>query len=87
MEPSDALDLNGFPAVLTKYAARIYSKVFEGLKLSGKKEYHDKFKPDEALESGLYLMFPSGIPGPRHILSIMHLVNIEVRGLIYSKLK
>ena len=86
MEPSPNLEINGFPGPLAKCAQRVHAKIFKGLKLAGKKEYHDKFRPDEARESGLHLMFPSGMPGLRHLAAVMHAANISVRKLITTKL-
>ena len=86
MEPSPNLEINGFPGPLAKLARRIHGRIFRGLKLAGKKEYHDKFRPDETRESGLHLMFPSGMPGPRHLVAVMHAANISVRKLLSTKL-
>ncbi|KAJ5510996.1 Lysylphosphatidylglycerol synthetase domain of unknown function DUF2156 [Penicillium expansum] len=49
------------------------------LPIGGKKAYHDKFRPDSTQDSDLYLVFPSGIPSPRHMLAMTHMANISLR--------
>jgi hypothetical protein len=34
------------------------------------------FHPDPTQDSGLYLVFPSGIPSPRHVLAMTHMANL-----------
>ena len=57
-EPLDDLgEITGMPKSISKLTRVVHREVFSGLKVGGKKEYHAKFKPDEAQESGLYLVF------------------------------
>jgi Phosphatidylglycerol lysyltransferase, C-terminal len=87
-EPLDNLgEINGMPKSIAKLTRVVHREVFQGLKVGGKKEYHAKFKPDEAQESGLYLVFPDGIPGVRHMTAIVHHANISIRQLVVTKLK
>ncbi|KAL9048822.1 MAG: hypothetical protein Q9162_007535 [Coniocarpon cinnabarinum] len=85
MEPADSLDLHGFPTKFAQYAKRAHGSLYQSLQLGGKREYHAKFRPDDALGSGLHLMFPGGCPGPRRILSVVHFANISLRGVMRER--
>lgn len=87
-EPLDDLgEITGMPSSIAKLTRVVHREVFQGLKVGGKKEYHDKFRPDKAQESGLYLVFPDGVPGVRHMAAIVHHANISVRQLVVTRLK
>jgi hypothetical protein len=87
-EPLDDLgEVTGMPKPIAKITRMVHREVFQGLRVGGKKEYHAKFKPDESQESGLYLVFPDGIPGVRHMTAIVHHANISVRKLVVTKFK
>lgn len=87
-EPLDDLgEITGMPNLIAKITRVVHREMFQGLRVGGKKEYHAKFKPDESQESGLYLVFPDGIPGVRHMTAIVHHANISVRKLAVTKFK
>lgn len=86
MEPARELEMSGFPGPVERLAKRIHGRMFEGLRLAGKKEYHDKFRPEEDLQGGLHLMFPRGVPGPRSLCAVMHFANISIRRLVKTRL-
>jgi hypothetical protein len=65
----------------------VHNEIFRGLRVGRKKEYHLKFRPDNELESRLFLVFPDGTPGLRHMAAIVHHANISVRRLVATKLK
>lgn len=82
VEPLQSLtseDVNGMPRACKNFTRRLYGHAFHRLPIGGKKAYHDKFHPDPDQESALYLVFPSGIPGPRHVLAMTHMANISLR--------
>ena len=87
-EPLDDLgEITGMPKAIAKVTRIVHREIFRGLRVGGKKEYHAKFRPDEAQESGLLLVFPDGVPGVRHMTAIVHHANISVRQLVVTKLK
>ena len=87
-EPLDDLgEITGMSKSLAKITRIVHKQVFQGLRVGGKKDYHAKFRPDESQESGLYLAFPDGTPGIRHMTAIVHHANISVRQLVVTKLK
>ncbi|KAJ5425355.1 hypothetical protein N7465_000425 [Penicillium sp. CMV-2018d] len=82
VEPLQSLtseDVSGMPRPCKKVTRGLYGHAFHRLPIGGKKAYHDKFRPDPAQESHLYLVFPSGIPSPRHVLAMTHMANISLR--------
>ena len=87
-EPLDELgEITGVPKYLTKITRSVHGQVFGGLKVAGKKDYHAKFRPDETQQSALFLVFPDGVPGIRHMTAMVHIANISVRQLVISKWK
>ncbi|KAJ5593153.1 hypothetical protein N7537_010057 [Penicillium hordei] len=81
VEPLQSLtseDVTGMPWPCNKFTRGLYGHAFHRLPIGGKKAYHDKFRPDPAQDSDLYLIFPSGIPSPRHVLAMTHMANISL---------
>jgi lysylphosphatidylglycerol synthetase-like protein (DUF2156 family) len=86
-EPLDDLgEITGIPKVAAKISRKVHKRIFQGLCVAGKKGYHDKFRPDEAQQSNLYLVFPPGIPSLRHMAAIVHVANIKIHKVIFKKL-
>ncbi|KAJ5766338.1 uncharacterized protein N7511_003954 [Penicillium nucicola] len=89
-EPLHALardDVSGIPGPLAHLTRDLYGHAFHRLPIGGKKAYHDKFRPDPTQDSGLYLLFPSGIPGPRHLLAMTHMANISWRKIFWADVR
>ncbi|KAJ5622397.1 hypothetical protein N7528_005629 [Penicillium herquei] len=89
-EPTHTLapeDVSGMPGPLASITRDLYSRTFLRLPIHGKKAYHDKFRPDPTQDSGLYLVFPDGIPGPRHFLAMMHMANISIRKMLWADMR
>jgi hypothetical protein len=80
-------EIYGMPEWIQKLTRKIHKSVFQGLKVSGKKGYYDKWCPDEEQKTGLHLIFPAGTPGIQDIVAVMHFANISVKGLVFRKLK
>ncbi|KAF5865004.1 hypothetical protein ETB97_005569 [Aspergillus alliaceus] len=80
-------DVTGLPTPIEKITRSLYRHTFQRLPIGGKKAYHDKFRPDPFLDSELYLVFPSGVPGLRHMLAMVHMANISLRKLVRSEAK
>ncbi|OGE54393.1 hypothetical protein PENARI_c006G01237 [Penicillium arizonense] len=89
-EPLHALtrdDVSGIPGPFAHLTRDLYGHAFHRLPIGGKKAYHDKFRPDPTQDSGLYLVFPSGIPGPRHLLAMTHMANISWRKIFWADVR
>lgn len=85
-EPLDNLgEITGMPKSMVKISRKVHRRIFQGLHVAGKKDYHDKFRPDETQQSNLYLVFPPGIPSLRHMTAIVHVANIKLRQVAFSK--
>lgn len=89
-EPVHALqpdDITGLQApLLTSLTRDLYGHTFNRLPIRGKKAYHDKFRPDARQDSGLFLVFPKGVPSPRHLLAMIHMANISLRKILWADL-
>ncbi|KAJ6103341.1 hypothetical protein N7486_005768 [Penicillium sp. IBT 16267x] len=89
-EPARTLlpeDVRGMRSPLASLTRDLYGHTFLRLPIHGKKAYHDKFRPDPTQDSGLYLVFPDGVPGPRHLLAMMHMANISLRKMLWTELR
>jgi lysylphosphatidylglycerol synthetase-like protein (DUF2156 family) len=85
-EPLDDLgEITGIPKVVAKVSRKVHKRIFQGLHVAGKKGFHDKFRPDAAQQSNLYLIFPPGIPSLRHMTAIVHVANIKIHRVILKK--
>ncbi|KAJ6006644.1 hypothetical protein N7451_004588 [Penicillium sp. IBT 35674x] len=80
-------DVCGMRRPLAGLTRDLYGHTFLRLPIHGKKAYHDKFRPDPTQDSALYLVFPDGVPGPRHLLAMMHMANISLRKMIWTDLR
>ncbi|KAG5970482.1 hypothetical protein E4U55_001657 [Claviceps digitariae] len=59
-----------------RLANAVYRHVTDLQKVSGKKSYYDKFKPDPLLESGLHVVFPRTLP-IQETLAIMKVAHVR----------
>ncbi|KAJ5114514.1 hypothetical protein NUU61_000273 [Penicillium alfredii] len=82
-----ATDTSGMPGPLANLTSDLYAHAFRRLPIRGKKAYHDKFRPDPAQDSGLYIVFPGGFPGPRHLLAMAHIANISLRKVFWTDVR
>ncbi|KAJ5156589.1 hypothetical protein N7492_009392 [Penicillium capsulatum] len=80
-------DITGMSGPLPHITRDMYRHAFQCLPISGKKAYHDKFRPDPPQDSGLYLVFPGGVPGPRHLFAMVHMANISLRKVLWADLR
>ncbi|OQE36819.1 hypothetical protein PENCOP_c011G07068 [Penicillium coprophilum] len=90
VEPLQSLtreDVSGMPWPCKKFTRGLYGHAFHRLPIGGKKAYHDKFRPDPTQDSDLYLVFPSGIPSPRHVLAMTHMANISLRKIFRADIQ
>ncbi|KJZ69669.1 hypothetical protein HIM_10942 [Hirsutella minnesotensis 3608] len=78
------LDLSKVPdkdCATARLAREVYRRVVDSAQLRGKKPYNDKFRPDEELSSGLYIVFPGGTSLLQQAVAVMHVANIKIRRL------
>lgn len=80
----DLGDIYGIPKPFQKISRKVHKRIFDGLHVAGKKDYHDKFHPDEKQQQNLYLVFPHGIPSIRHMSAVVHVANIKFRKTIFK---
>ncbi|KAJ9616879.1 hypothetical protein H2200_000599 [Cladophialophora chaetospira] len=82
-EPTLELDeVKGLSRPMTAITKTCYRHAFRHLPIGGKKGYHDKFRPDPVLDSGLHIIYPDGAPSLQDALATLHFANIEVGGLM-----
>ncbi|KIX07416.1 uncharacterized protein Z518_02069 [Rhinocladiella mackenziei CBS 650.93] len=86
-EPSTQLnEVTSLSRPTTAITKSCYRRAFRYLPIGGKKAYHDKFRPDLNLESGLYIVYPEGAPSIQHALATLHFANVKVRELLWRRL-
>jgi hypothetical protein len=84
-EPLDDLgEIRGIPKAFQNISRKVHKRIFDGLHVAGKKDYHDKFYPDQEQQQNLYLVFPPGIPTLRHMSAVVHVANIKLRKTIFT---
>lgn len=89
-EPCHALsaeDITGMPGPVAALTRDLYGHTFQRLPIHGKKAYHDKFRPDASQDCGLFLVFPRAVPGPRHMLGMVHMANISLRKVLWADVR
>jgi hypothetical protein len=84
-EPLDELgEIRGIPKAFQSISRKAHKRIFDGLRVAGKKSYHDKFHPDQEQQQNLYLVFPPGIPSWRHMCAVIHVANIKLRSTVFT---
>jgi hypothetical protein len=84
-EPLDDLgEICGIPKAFQSISRKVHKRIFDGLHVAGKKDYHDKFYPDQQQQHNLYIVFPPGIPTLRHMSAVVHVANIKLRKTIFK---
>lgn len=84
-EPLDDLgEIQGMPKAFHSISRKVHKRIFDGLHVAGKKDYHDKFHPDLEQQQILYLVFPPGLPSLKHMSAVVHVANIKLRKTIFS---
>ncbi|KAI9038210.1 protein ergS [Aspergillus affinis] len=78
-------EVTGMSPTLERLTRSLYHHTYQRLPIHGKKAYHDKLRPDPCQESGLYVIFPAGMPGVRQMVAMAHMANISIRKLIRTK--
>ncbi|KAL4786001.1 hypothetical protein BJX76DRAFT_346597 [Aspergillus varians] len=79
-------EITGMSPRLERSMRSISNNTLRRLPIRGKKMYHDKFRPDPALESKLYLVFPSrGLGFLRQLVAVSHVANVSFRSVIRAK--
>jgi len=83
----DLGEISGMPKAFARMSRIVHRRIFDGVSVGGKKEYNDKFRPDEEQESRLFLVFPPGVPSLRQFVAIVHVANIRLRRVAGTRLK
>lgn len=84
-EPLDDLgEIQGMPKAFHSISRKVHKRIFDGLHVAGKKDYHDKFHPDLEQQQNLYLVFPPGLPSLKHMSAVVHVANIKLRKTIFN---
>lgn len=87
-EPSTSLgEISGLAKPLRSLTRAIHRRTYRDLPIGGKRDFHDKFRPDGEQEADLFLVFPGRIPQLRHMKATMHVVNIDISKLIREDVK
>lgn len=85
-EPLQSLgEMTGISSRIQKVIRHVHHYTFRRLPLAGKKAYHDKFRPDERQDAGVWLVFPGGVPGLRQVFAVAHVAHISIRKLAWPE--
>lgn len=85
-EAAAALTFTGLAPRLRAWGSGVYAALFDSLKLGGKREYYDKFRPDPAQEAAVHMVFAARLPSIRHVLAVCHVSNIGIRKIVWDKM-
>jgi hypothetical protein len=80
----DLGEIRGIPKFFQGISRKVHKRIWDGLHVAGKKNYHDKFHPDDTQQSNLYIVFPHGIPSLRQMSAIVHVANIRMRKVLFK---
>ena len=80
-------DITGMSRLLARLIRGLYCHMFRALDIRGKKAYYDKFRPDLPQDSALYLIFPKGVSGLRHLIAMTHMANISLRKVFWMDIR
>lgn len=80
----DIGEITGMSSSFANISRKVHRRIYSRLPLARKKDYHDKFRPDETQQSNLYLVFPPGVPSLRHMAAVVHVANIKIRDVVFG---
>jgi hypothetical protein len=88
-EPSTELgEITGLAKPVQAMARLVHRRTYCDLPIGGKRDFHNKFRPDEEQEANLYIVFPGrSMPSVNHMKAMMHIVNIDISKLIAENVK
>ena len=85
VEPLDDLgEITGMSRPLEHLTRKSHRIVSNELHLGGKKGFNDRFKPDEAMEEQLYMLYPNS-PSMRQSVAMAHFANIKLHSALKQK--
>lgn len=85
---SEPNELYNMSSLVINATRRIYKHIFGRLPVGGKETFNSRWKPDEAQEAGLYLIFVGKrTPSPKHLLAMTHFANISLRNVVKADWK
>ncbi|ATY59254.1 hypothetical protein A9K55_003107 [Cordyceps militaris] len=78
-------DVTGRGGLLARLTRHGYRRVMGSLKAAGKQTHNDKLRPDEELESALYIILPRGLLHVREVSALIKAANIDVTSVFSRK--
>jgi lysylphosphatidylglycerol synthetase-like protein (DUF2156 family) len=68
-----------FPKMSDRILRVLYRQAAHALNLEGKRQYHDKFKPDDTQSANLYLIFPTtSLPRLQQLQAVTETVHVNL---------
>ena len=87
VEPLDELgEVTGMSKALERVTKKCHKFISSELPLGGKKGFNNRFRPDEALEKQLYLIYPNS-PSIKRSVTIAHFANISLQEAFKQRYK
>jgi lysylphosphatidylglycerol synthetase-like protein (DUF2156 family) len=85
---TDLGEITGLAKPVQAITRLVHRRTYCDLPIGGKRDFHNKFRPDEEQEANLYLVFPGrSMPSIKHMKAMMHIVNIDISKLIAENVK
>lgn len=79
--------ISGMTKPFERLTRDVHNRIYRDLPLGGKRDFHDKFRPDDTQEADLYIVFPTRVPQIRHMKATMHVVNIDISKIVAAECK
>lgn len=85
VEPMDELgEIHGMSKPLERLTRKSHRLVSAEIHQGGKKGFNDRFRPDEALEEQLFMIYPNS-PGIKQSVAMAHFANIRLHEAIKQR--
>lgn len=85
VEPLDSLEgITGMSRAVEHLTRKSFQIMSAELPLCGKRGFNDRFRPDDALEQPIYMLYPNS-PNMRQSLAMAHFANIKVHSALKQK--
>ncbi|KAF2010808.1 hypothetical protein BU24DRAFT_46343 [Aaosphaeria arxii CBS 175.79] len=77
---ADINNMTGTSKLTSQVLGTLYQRLNDSLQLEGKRKHNDRFKPDDAQNANLYLVFPTKrLPRLQQLLAVLATVHLDIQ--------